>query len=342
MGGRGFATLTVLLTGLLLVRTPASVPTVTAAPQTMPKLVNIAALSPGSTLTIFANGISKVMGDHTKMVPKVQNFSTYVTYMPMVNEGDIEMGATISTEALYAWKGIAPYKKSPNIRLLIAGPDILTAYMATKASGIRTIRDLKGKRVSLVVTIPTMKLWGEASLKAAGLDPAKDIVVVPASDPNEAVEALMDKRAEVVQSAPPMPLAREADAKLRGIYFLPAVTSDLEKRELLKILPGYRITTIKANAYPGVPENLPTLARPIYMIVSKDLPAQAAYEVVKAVWERHSDLLPIHPMFRGWPPQEMVAADATVPYHEGAIRYFKERGAWTPEMEKIQQQLSKQ
>lgn len=342
MSRKGFVTaLIVLLAGLLVAGINATDLAAASGSQPLPKLITIAALSPGSTLTIFANGISKVVSNRTEMSPRVQNFSTYITYIPMLEAGDLEMGVTVSTEGLYAWKGLEPYRKSRNIRLVIAGPDIPTAYVTTKASGIRTVRDLKGKRVSLVVTIPTMKLWGEAQLKAAGLDPEKDIVLVPTSNPNEAVQALMDKRADAVQAGPAMPKAREADAQLGGVYFLPATTSEQEKQKLLKMLPGYRITTVKAGRYPGVPENLPTLARPMYMLASKNVPAQAARAIVKATWEHHSDLLPVHPMFRGWPPQDMVAPDATVPYHEGAILYFKERGVWTPEMEKLQQELFK-
>lgn len=342
MSRKGFATaLIVLLAGLLLVGTMASDLTAASASRPLPKVVTIATTSPGSTLAIFASGIAKVLGNRTEMSPRVQNFSSYVTYIPMLDAGDLEMGVTVSTEGLYAWKGLEPYKKNRNIRLLMAGPDLLTAYITTKASGIRTARDLKGKRVSLVVTLATMKLWGEAQLKAAGLDPEKDIVLVRSSNPNESMQALMDNRADVIQAGPAMPMAREADAKLGGIYVLPAATTQQEKRELLKMLPGYRIATVKAGRYPGVPADLPTLARPHYMVAAKQFPAQAAYAIVKATWEHHSDLLPVHPMFREWPPQDMVAPDASVPYHEGAIQYFKERGVWTAEMEKIQQALFK-
>lgn len=333
------AALIVPLAGLLLVGIIASDVTAASASRALPKVVTLATTSPGSTLAIFADGLSKVVSGRTGMSPRVQNFSSYVTYIPMLNAGDLDMGVTVSTEGLYAWKGLQPYRKNRNIRLLMAGPDLLTAYIASKASGIRSVRDLKGKRVSLVVTIPTMQEWGVAQLKVAGLDPEKDIVLVRSSSPNESMQALMDNRADAVQAGPAMPKAREADAQLRGVYVLPAATSEQEKRELLKLLPGYRISTVKAGRYPGVPENLPTLARPLYLVAAEAFPAQAAYAVVKATWEHHADLIPVHPMFRGWPPQDMVAPDATVPYHEGAIRYFKERGAWTPEMEKMQQEL---
>lgn len=343
MNRKGFANgAIVLFAGLFLLGAMTSDLTAASASRPLPKLVTLATTTPGSTLAIFANGLSKVVGGRTPMSPRVQNFSSYVTYIPMLNAGDLEMGVTVSTEGLYAWKGLEPYRKNRNIRLLMAGPDLLTAYITTKASGIRSVRDLKDKRVSLVVTIPTMQAWGVAQLKVAGLDPEKDIVLVRSSNPNESMQALMDNRADAIQAGPAMPKAREADAQLGGVYVLPAATSEQEKRELLKLLPGYRIAIVKAGRYPGVPENLPTLARPLYLVAAEEFPAEAAYAVVKATWEHHADLIPVHPMFRGWPPQDMVAPDATVPYHEGAVRYFKERGAWTPEMEKIQRELFQQ
>jgi TRAP-type uncharacterized transport system substrate-binding protein len=69
------------------------------------------------------------------------------------------------------------------------------------------------------------------------------------------------------------------------------------------------------------------------------MPDEVAYTLVKAWWDHFKDLEPIHPQFRGWIPGIYVNKLATVPYHPGAIKFFKERGAWTSEHDKMQEKL---
>ena len=60
-----------------------------------------------------------------------------------------------------------------------------------------------------------------------------------------------------------------------------------------------------------------------------------------AVSRRYKELQPIHPQFRGWKPEIYVNKLATVPYHPGAIKFYKEKGAWTAEHDKLQERLLK-
>ena len=63
--------------------------------------------------------------------------------------------------------------------------------------------------------------------------------------------------------------------------------------------------------------------------------------MLKAVWENTDKMLPVHPHFREWTHARAVDPDVTIPYHTGAIRFYKERGVWTPAMEQAQQKLLK-
>ena len=61
--------------------------------------------------------------------------------------------------------------------------------------------------------------------------------------------------------------------------------------------------------------------------------------MLKSIWDNVDKLPAIHPVFKEWTRERAVTREATIPYHPAAIRFYKERSAWTAEMDWIQQQL---
>ncbi|MEK7228457.1 MAG: TAXI family TRAP transporter solute-binding subunit, partial [Candidatus Binatota bacterium] len=66
------------------------------------------------------------------------------------------------------------------------------------------------------------------------------------------------------------------------------------------------------------------------------------YEVVKALWEYNQELGAAYPALKEWRPERMVSKDAFIPFHPGAIKFFKEKHLWSKEMEALQTKLSSQ
>ena len=71
------------------------------------------------------------------------------------------------------------------------------------------------------------------------------------------------------------------------------------------------------------------------------LNVNVVYEITKAVWENYKELAPVHSRFlRDWKPENMANPNyASIPFHPGVIKWFKEKGVWAPEMEQLQQKL---
>jgi len=103
-------------------------------------------------------------------------------------------------------------------------------------------------------------------------------------------------------------------------------------------MPGSTIRPVTPGL-PGIKVETPVGHVPIVIQTSTHMPDEVAYTLVKAWWDHYKDLEPIHPQFRGWVPGIYVNKLATVPYHPGAIKFFKERGVWTSEHDKMQEKL---
>jgi uncharacterized protein len=72
------------------------------------------------------------------------------------------------------------------------------------------------------------------------------------------------------------------------------------------------------------------------------VPAEVVYQVLKATWQNVDKLAPLHPWLKGWNHKQMFWAKPSVPYHPGAVRFYKEQGVWTAETEERQQGLLRQ
>jgi uncharacterized protein len=81
------------------------------------------------------------------------------------------------------------------------------------------------------------------------------------------------------------------------------------------------------------------IAYDTYLSAGKNVPDHVVEAALKAIWENVDQLGPIHPMLREWTRERAVDAAVTIPYHPGAIRFYKERAVWKAEMDPVQQRL---
>ena len=140
-----------------------------------------------------------------------------------------------------------------------------------------------------------------------------------------------------------MPELTEAAAKLGGIYFVPAIKSedDPAKKYLKEKAPFWDVIPIKAGSVPVVNNDTYVAALPFMLSMYKDFSEEAVYQITKALWQYADELTPIHPLLKNW-KKAMVYEGAIFPYHPGAVRFYKEAGVWTDQIENIQKKLLSQ
>ena len=103
-----------------------------------------------------------------------------------------------------------------------------------------------------------------------------------------------------------------------------------------EIYPGAYPSVMKKGSATGILEDTVILTNDIYLVASKDLSDDGAYEIVKALWVHNKELGEAYRGLRAWRPGRMVSRKAYIPYHPGAIRFFKEKGKWDEKMDALQ------
>jgi TRAP transporter TAXI family solute receptor len=236
-----------------------------------------------------------------------------------------------------SYHGVVLFKKSfKNTRLLIVGGALQLGFYVPKDSPIKTIHDLKGKKIPAEFPgTPIVWLSISAALASAGIT-HDDIVKVPVSDLVAGNRAFMEGRTDAGWFAVRSPAVKEADARKRGIRFLSVVDTPEGAKKMAEIYPGSYPSVMKKGSSTGILEDTVILTNDIYLVASKDLSDEGAYEIVKALWVHNKELGEAYRGLRAWHPGRMVSQKAYIPYHPGAIRFFKEKGKWDEKMDALQ------
>jgi len=310
--------------------------------QGLPRVVRIGTNPPGSAFHPIATGIAKVVTEGSPMEGRVQPYAGSSSFMPLLNSGEIELGIVTGSDAYYGYRGTVLYKRAnPNVRAISAGTRLLIGQIVPANSGIRTVPDLKGKRVAGAFTGQlSAKIGTESALANGGLG-WDDVTVVPVVTFIEGVQAVMDGRADSSTTAVGAGILQEADSRI-GVRFLPLDPSPQGQARVKKVTPTRYVYSIPTEGTPGAPKGTPLLAEDVYLLGSARLSDNAAYAVAKALWEKNEDLQKLHPLLQTWSRDRMLSDTAQVPYHPGAVRFFKEKKLWTKEMEELQQKVLKE
>ena len=89
----------------------------------------------------------------------------------------------------------------------------------------------------------------------------------------------------------------------------------------------------------AVTEDTCVIAYDIYFATHSGATEQVVTAVLKAVWEHVDALPPIHPTFKEWTRNRAAAAEVTIPYHPAAVKFYKDQGLWSSEMDQTQHRL---
>jgi hypothetical protein len=257
-----------------------------------------------------------------------QELANTADYIPLVNAGDIEFGIANVVQLTYAVNGTGMSEGRPNSNLKMVATlmPFRSAYIVRKDSDIKSVEDLKGRRVPVFAD----KALGDYVTKGyfananMSLDQV-DGVAVPNFPRMWAsfAEGSADVAIVVVGAAN----SREYDASF-GIRYLSFENTPEALARTRKFLPQMYLQEMPAGSVPGIDKPTNVNVFDYTLFAGKDVSDDMVYKSVKALWEKEADLLAAGPFWNGF-MKEKMSTPLGLTYHPGAIKFYKEMGVWT-------------
>jgi len=234
---------------------------------------------------------------------------------------EIQIGMAMASVAFKAYEGIVQFEGKPQSILGLFSMYPAPQHILTLDPNIKSIRDLKGKKVSVGAPGSGNETISKLLIETAGLT-YDDMTVSYYSQP-EAAQALKDRNVDVVfwNFAYPGSAVQEVTA-VRDVYFV-SVDDDILKK-LIAEFPYYQEGKIPANTYKGQDYDVTTVQDGNDVVVNKDLDENTAYLLVKTLFENAEDIFNVHPSAKKLIPENGVKVG--IEMHPGAEKYFKEKG----------------
>ena len=306
----------------------ASVPT-TADAQL--KRVTIGTNPQGSTYFLLGSGFAKLFQEKLGIRSTAQPHAGSSVYLPLMEAGEIILGLNSSLDSGLAYGGKPPYKGATKQVRAIARVWILPyAYMVKENSGIRTLADLKGKRV--VVKFKTNVSLAQANRTILGsADLAMDdITAVESGGVVASIGMVVQGRVDAAPIATGMPALRKAHATVPGgLRILPIGPKGTDEF-LQKGMAGlYSLLEKPSKRKPFVRGETKITAFDTYLNAGTGVSDEDAYRMAKAIYENWKQMQKDYPPLRGTRQAALAPANNPLPYHPGAARYYKEAGIYS-------------
>ncbi|MCK5802291.1 MAG: TAXI family TRAP transporter solute-binding subunit [Lentisphaeria bacterium] len=245
-----------------------------------------------------------------------------------VLSGDIDVGVCQADRQFQAYQGEGEWQATgarKELRSICSLYPEAVTLVASDKSGIRTVSDLKGKRVNLGAPGSGDRGNALAVLKALGIDPEKDLH----GEGIKAVESaklLQDGRLDAFFYTVGHPAAAiiEATAGRRPVRIVPITGVD----QMLASSPYYAKTTIAMKLYPKAAnqEDVPTFGMLTTLVVSEKASEDMVYSLTKALFENLDEFRSCNPAFANLKAENMARDGLSAPIHSGALRYYREAG----------------
>ncbi len=341
-----------LLVGLILTSGCGSQPTTTTQSPTdsqpkaevQPKVLSLGTHGVGSLLNTMGTGLATVLSKAMSIEVKAVAMTGPMEWMPMLQSGEMDMGVLNSWDAEMGWRGKSTYgpiskDKGFPISLITSGHKGMVAMITSKDSGIVKGSDLKGKRfVGGFTGSPGIQAQAEAGLANFGILPS-DIKPQTVPSVDAGVRAIIEGRADAAGSGNiGMGVVSELDSS-KGARWLSYDNSPEAVKRLQEKFPAKLIKLSPSKDNVGILEDTWVMSYDFYLVGRNNLSETTVYNIVKGLWEKNQELAAINVNLKDWTPENFVVDNFTVPYHPGAIKFYKEKGVWTPAMEKLQQSL---
>jgi TRAP transporter TAXI family solute receptor len=290
--------------------------------------LSIATGGTGGVYYPLGGGMANVLSKHVPgMAATAEVTGGSVDNLKLIATGKPYIALAMADASQDALQGEGKFKgtKVPLRTLMILYTNIMHVVVAEN-SGIKSMKDLKGKRLSTGSPGSATEVMAFRVLEAAGIDPSKDITRERLGA-SESANAVKDKKIDgfFFVVGPPTSaitdLAATPGMKIRFIDHADLVPAMNKKYDNL-----YAADVIRKGAYPGMATDNKAAAVANILIAHEKMSEQTAYTIVKTIFDKQPDLVAVHKVAAEIKLESQKASSSPVPFHPGAIKYFKEKG----------------
>lgn len=290
------------------------------------KRLIIATASTGGTWYPLGGGVANLI---TKYIPNTSASAkpsgASVENIRNVGTGRVDLALSQPDAAYFAYKGEGDFKgQKPweNIRGVFATYPIDAYFYSVDGTGIKTLADLKGKKVAVGAAGSGTEIFNRMTLEMYGINYGnidEQFLSAP-----EATQALKDgtTHAAMYLLGTPAPTIMDLVTQ-RKTNFLSMEPDKIQT--FCKKYPFYAPSNIKAGTYKDQKTDFTTVQYYGIFICNKDMDEKLVYDILKAVFDHKAELAQIHVAFKDI-KLETATKSIAIPLHPGAERFFKERG----------------
>jgi len=249
-----------------------------------------------------------------------------VDNMRLIGAKRADLAFTLADTAFDAFKGLAVFRgNAVPIRTLTPVYNNFNHLVTVDGTGINTIADLRGKRVSVGSPGSGTEVTAVRILEAAGLSVDRDIRRERLGVA-ESVDAIKDRKLDAFFWSGGLPTGAVLDLATTPGLRIRIIPLDGLIPTLQRTYGNlYFRSVIIKEIYPGMTANVATIGVANLLVVHQDFSAELAYQITKLIFERRGELAAVHKEAANI-TLIGAAGRSPVPFHPGAIRYFRERG----------------
>jgi uncharacterized protein len=292
--------------------------------------LSIATGNTGGVYYPYGGALAKVIGDSLRVQATAEVTAATVDNLKLIQQRKVDIAFALADTLDSALHGNGPFQRTGAVRaraLAVLYPNY--THVATIAgTGIARLADLRGRVISTGSPGSGTEVIALRTLRAAGLDPDRD-VRRQALSVNASVDALKDGKIEAFFWSGGLPTASILDlsssigmtaALLPNDDVVPALQRDYGATLYSRLV-------IPRGSYPGMRSDVGVVGVQNVLVVHEEMEEQLAYDLTRVLFEKQAELARIHPEARHLSLATAIAGSPAA-FHPGAVRFYRERGAW--------------
>jgi TRAP transporter TAXI family solute receptor len=240
-------------------------------------------------------------------------------------DGKVEAGFSntrLAYEAHHAQGSYEGQEKGQIVGWMSVKP-IYMQVVVKADSDIKSLSDLRGKRVGMGQPGGTSMLDADLLMETVGLTPGQDFTEFRVKL-TTMVDMLGDNQLDALiwSGTPPMPPVIKLKSQ-HDVRFLD-IPRDISEK-IMKVSPAYTKGDLKANVYADQPNEVKSYMLGNVLLIKADVPEEIVYQATKAVMENLDFMASVHPAWKTV-EKDAIVNGFTIPVHPGALRYYREAG----------------